>query len=93
METPYLGDLETYCLIPFKRHDIGKVQVMVAVPSSTQNRMLVVRTLGHNSLDGLISARYSGNGGREPLHVRCKVGDIPIQSVKIKLKGVGGVTY
>eukprot|EP00957_Ditylum_brightwellii_P142884 10887226-Ditylum_brightwellii.AAC.1 len=72
LETPYLGALETCCFIPFKRHDIGKDQVMVAVLSSNQNRMLVVRALGHNARDGLISVRHSGNGGQDSLHVRCK---------------------
>ena len=85
LETPYLGALETCCLIPFKRHDIGKVHAMVVVPSSNQNRMLVVRTLGNDAQDSLIMVIHFSNGGQDPVHIRWKVGGIPTQSVKIKL--------
>eukprot|EP00957_Ditylum_brightwellii_P001849 142511-Ditylum_brightwellii.AAC.1 len=66
LETPYLGALETCCLIPFKRHDISKVQAMVVVSNSNHNRVLVLRMLGHNAHDSLLSVRHFGNGGQDP---------------------------
>eukprot|EP00957_Ditylum_brightwellii_P172677 13145085-Ditylum_brightwellii.AAC.1 len=41
--------------------------------------------LGQDAHASLISVRHLGNGGWDPLHVRCKVGGIPTQTVKINL--------
>eukprot|EP00957_Ditylum_brightwellii_P023098 1742551-Ditylum_brightwellii.AAC.1 len=58
---------------------------MVVVSSSDHNRMLLVRMLGQDAHDSLTSVRQLGDGGWYPLHVRCEVGGIPTQTVKINL--------
>eukprot|EP00957_Ditylum_brightwellii_P122838 9366924-Ditylum_brightwellii.AAC.1 len=68
METPYLSALDTCCIIRSNRVDIGKIQGMRVLPSFGQGWKSVVRSMGHNAVDSLISVRHLGNGGWDPLH-------------------------